>query len=70
VLAQFRGDGIVGTFFVPDHRENPPALSVEVQLKNIDAAFFGFAVSSGAFVAAEDGGDVAEAMDDVLDLMG
>jgi len=59
---------IVGGFLVPKDREHPPTLAVVEHLHAVDAAnerlfLFGFA----GFVAGEDLGDIAEALDFVDD---
>src|SRR5580700_9204532 len=66
---QIRWNRICWGFLVPDHRENPPAFAVKVDLENIHAACDHF--SRGcvlALVAAEDRGDISVALNLVAEL--
>src|SRR6202020_736051 len=65
---QVGGERVGGGFFVPEDAEDVPAVLVVEELDGIDAACEGFFVGGVAgFVAGEDLGDVAEAVDFVDD---
>src|SRR6267378_3681953 len=58
---KFLGQRIIGTLFVPEDADNPPALAIVGQLETVDAAGEGrFTGGAAGFVATEDLGDVAK----------
>src|SRR5579859_2281409 len=66
VLAKLGRNWIARPLLVPNHGENPPAIAVEVELKDIYAALDPFAGSRRAFIAAQHRRHIAVAVNHMI----